>query len=150
MRISFDSPPGGRSRVELVAKWLTNLTIKEKHMTSELTGVIAEHIKASNEFDRATMIATFADNALVNDARREFWGIESITRWLDKEMIGDHVTIEVTEVVEHYGETIVRGRYDGTYDKINLPDELIMTNYFTVRDDKIVQLIVIRNSPAPY
>ena len=54
--------------------------------------------------------------------------------WVAKEMVGDHVTIEVTEVIEHYGHTIVRGRYDGTFDKANLPDELILTTYFTVRD----------------
>ncbi len=40
--------------------------------------------------------------------------------------------------------------YDGTYDKTNLPDEIILTNYFTVRDGKIVRLIVIRNTPASY
>jgi len=51
-------------------------------------------------------------------------------------------------VVDHYGETIVRGRYDGEYDKTNLPEGLILTNYFTVRDGKIVSLIVIRNTPA--
>jgi hypothetical protein len=42
------------------------------------------------------------------------------------------------------------GRYDGGYDKTNLPDELILTSYFTVRDGKIVTLIVIRNTPASY
>jgi hypothetical protein len=63
-------------------------------------------------------------------------------------MVGDKVTLEVTEVVDHHDETIVRGRYDGEYDKTNIPDELILTNYFTVRDGKIVSLIVIRNTPA--
>jgi hypothetical protein len=38
----------------------------------------------------------------------------------------------------------------GTFDKTNLPDELILTNYFTVRDGKIVSLIVIFNTPASY
>jgi hypothetical protein len=52
-------------------------------------------------------------------------------------------------VIEHHGDTIVRGRYDGTFDKTNLPDELILTNYFTVRDGKIVRLIVIFNARPP-
>jgi hypothetical protein len=65
-------------------------------------------------------------------------------------MTGDRVTIDVTEVIEHHGDTIVRGRYDGTFDKTNLPEELILTNYFTVRGDKIVSLIVIRNTPPAY
>ena len=65
-------------------------------------------------------------------------------------MTGDRVTIDVTEVIEHHGDTIVRGRYDGTFDKTNLPEELILTNYFTVRDGKIASLIVIRNTPPAY
>ena len=46
-----------------------------------------------------------------------------------KEFVGDHVTMEVREVVDHYGDIIVRARFDGTYDKTNLPDELVMSNY---------------------
>jgi hypothetical protein len=41
-------------------------------------------------------------------------------------------------------------RYDGTYDKANLPDDFVMTSYFSVRDDKIVSLAVIFNQPSPY
>ena len=117
---------------------------------SGLETVVAEHIAAVNAFDEDAIVATFADDALVNDAHREFWGTEAIRRWVAREMVGDHVTIEVTEVIDHYGDTIVRGRYDGTYDKTNLPDEIILTNYFTVRDGKIVRLIIIRNTPASY
>ena len=115
---------------------------------SGLETVVAGHITAVNAFDEDAIVATFADDALVNDAHREFWGTEAIRRWVAREMVGDHVTIEVTEVIDHYGDTIVRGRYDGTYDKTNLPDEIILTNYFTVRDSKIVRLIVIRNTVA--
>ena len=117
---------------------------------SGLETVVAEHIAAVNAFDEDAIVASFADDALVNDAHREFWGTEAIRRWVAREMVGDNVTIEVTEVIDHYGDTIVRGRYDGTYDKTNLPDELILTNYFTVRDGKIVRLIVIRNTVASY
>jgi hypothetical protein len=49
-----------------------------------------------------------------------------------------------------HGDTIVRGRYDGDYEKTSLPDELILTSYLTVRDGKIVTLIIIRNTPASY
>jgi hypothetical protein len=54
------------------------------------------------------------------------------------------------EVIEHHGSTVVRGRYDGTFDKTNLPEEIILTNYFADRDGKIVSLIVIRTTPASY
>lgn len=36
----------------------------------------------------------------------------------------------------------------GTYDKISLPGELIMTSYFSIRDGKIVSLAVIINRPS--
>ena len=93
-------------------------------VTSALDTVLAKHLAAVNAFDEDAIVATFADDALV----------------------GDHVTIDVTEVIDHYGDTIVRGRYDGDFDKTNLPGDLILTNYFTVRDGKIVSLIVIRNT----
>jgi hypothetical protein len=116
--------------------------------TTELDGIVAQHVEAVNAQDEDAIVASFADDALVNDAHREFWGIDAIRRWVAKEMVGDKVTLDVTGVIEHYGETILRGRYDGEFDKTSLPDELILTNYFTVRDEKIVSLIVIRNTPA--
>jgi len=118
--------------------------------TTSLSPVLVEHLRAVNAFDENAIVATFAEDALVNDARREFRGAAAIRRWVAKEMVGDKVTLEVTEVVDHYGDTIVRARYDGTYDKTNLPDELIMSNYFSLRDDKIISLTVIHNQPSPY
>jgi ketosteroid isomerase-like protein len=116
--------------------------------TAALAPVLAEHIAGVNAFDEDAIVATFTDDALVNDAHREFWGIEAIRHWVARELVGDRVTVAVTEVLDHHGDTIVRGRYDGNYDKTNLPAELILTNYFTIRDGKIVTLIIIRNTPA--
>lgn len=118
--------------------------------TVSLPPVVAGHIDAVNAHDEDAIVATFADGALVNDAHREFWGSEAIRRWVAREMTGDRVTIDITEVIDHHGDTIVRGRYDGTFDKTNLPEELILTNYFTVRGGKIVSMIVIRNTPPAY
>ena len=118
--------------------------------TVSLPPVVAGHIDAVNAHDEDAVVATFAADALVNDAHREFWGTEAIRRWVAREMTGDRVTIDVTEVIEHHGDTIVRGRYDGTFDKTNLPEELILASYFTVRGGKIASLIVIRNTAPAY
>ena len=119
-------------------------------IATELTGVVAEHIAAVNALDTDAIMATFADGAYVNDARREFAGTESIRRWVAKEMTGDKVQIEVREVLDHHGDTIVRGAYTGEFDKTNLPGEIVLSSYFSVRDGKIVSLIVIFNQPADY
>src|SRR5580658_8332529 len=119
-------------------------------MAQKLSGIVAEHIRALNCFDVDAIVATFAKDAYVNDNRREIVGIEAIRRWVEKEMVGDHVSIEVREVQDHYGDVIVRGAYDGEYDKTNLPKELILSNYFKVRGGKIVSLIIIFNQPSPY
>ncbi len=113
-----------------------------------LSDVVAEHIAAVNALDEEAIVVTFAADALVNDARREFWGTDAIRGWVAEDMVGDHISIEVIEVVDHHGLTVVRGRYDGDYDKTNLPGELILTNYFTVSEGKIDSLIVIRNTPV--
>ena len=115
-----------------------------------LPPIVAEYIEAVNALDTDRIVRTFADDAYVNDNRREIWGTEAITKFMSKEFVGDHVTMEVREVVDHYGDVIVRAKFDGTYDKTNLPEELVMTSYFAIRDGKITSLTVIFNQPSPY
>jgi hypothetical protein len=119
-------------------------------MSKAVSGVIAEHIAAINAFDTDAIVATFAKDAYVNDNRREIVGIDAIRRWVAKELIGDRVTIDIREVLEHHGETIVRAAYDGNFDKTNLPKEVVLTNYFRVEAGKIVSLIIVFNQASPY
>ena len=118
--------------------------------TTELSGVVAEYIAAVNASDLDRIIATFAPDAYVNDNRREIWGTDAIRAFMAREFVGDHVTMEVREVLDHYGDIIVRARFDGTYDKTNLPEDLVLTSYLAVRDDQITSLTVIFNQPSPY
>jgi hypothetical protein len=119
-------------------------------VTTELPPIVAEHVAAVNAFDTDRIVATFAPDAYVNDNRREIWGTDAIRKFMSKEFVGDHVTMQVREVIDHHGDIIVRARYDGTYDKTNLPDELVMTSYFAIRGGKITTLTVIFNQPSPY
>jgi hypothetical protein len=119
-------------------------------MTTELPPVVAMHIKAVNAFDTDAIVATFAEDAYVNDNRREIAGIKAIRSWIEKEIVGDKVTLDVREIIDHHGDSIVRAAYDGEFDKTNLPNELILSNYFSVRDGKIVSLAIIFNKPSPY
>jgi hypothetical protein len=119
-------------------------------VTTELPPIVAEHIAAVNAFDTDRIVKTFAADAYVNDLQREIWGDDAIWKFMDKEFVGDHVTMEVREIVDNYGDIIVRAKWDGTYDKTNLPDELIVTSYFSLRDGRIVSLTIMMNQPSPY
>jgi ketosteroid isomerase-like protein len=115
-------------------------------ITTNLPRVIADHVAAHNNHDPDALISTFAPDALLNDARREFAGHDAIRAWADKEIFGDNVTLAVEVAYEHHGDIILRCRVDGDFDKSKLPDPVILTYYFSLRDDKISQLIILLNN----
>jgi hypothetical protein len=50
----------------------------------------------------------------------------------------------VTAASEHYCDVALDAVVDGDYDKTGLPDPLELTYYFTIRDSRIVRLILTR------
>src|SRR5437660_1873642 len=128
---------------------MPNQTLATKVITG-LPPIVAEHIDAVNAVDTDRIVNTFAADAYVNDNHREIWGADAIRKFMDKEIVGYHVTMQVREIIDNCGDIIVRAKWDGTYDKTNLPDELIVTSYFSIRDGKIVSLAIIVNQPSPY
>jgi hypothetical protein len=96
-------------------------------MNITLPAPVQGYIAASNAIDGDALIECFADDAFVNDARREFWGKPAIRAWLDREVIGDKVTMDVTATSAHYGDIAVDAVMDGDYDKTGLPSPLVLT-----------------------
>jgi ketosteroid isomerase-like protein len=109
---------------------------------------VAAYIRATNTFNLDALLVTFAEDALVNDQLRDFWGKAAIKHWAEHEIIGDRVTMYVVKVVKHYDEIIVTAHVDGDYDKRGLPEPLVLAFYFSLREDKIIQLIILHNKPA--
>jgi len=112
---------------------------------AELPAVITNFIKATNDHDGNAFMDCFANDALVNDFARNFIGADAIRKWSDKEMIGDKVTFTVDEVLPHYGDFMITALTDGNYDKSKAPDPTYLDYFFTVKGDKIVTMIVIKN-----
>jgi hypothetical protein len=112
---------------------------------TELPSVITAHIEAVNRFDTGAVMATFTADALVHDNGREFRGADAIRGLFTSDIVGAHVTMDVTETAELPGLVVVRARYDGDFDKTNLPDPLILTNYFVLQGDQISALIIVFN-----
>jgi len=110
-----------------------------------LSPPVAAYIEATNKFDLERLLALFADDALVNDQLRDYWGKPAIRQWAARDIVAQSLTMEVTAVIEHYGNLIVTANVRGKFDMAGLPDPLVYAFYFTPHDDRIVQLIILRN-----
>ena len=110
-----------------------------------LPPLVAAFVEATNSFDLDRLIDIFADDALVNDQLRDYWGKAAIRRWAERDVVGEKLTIAVTKVVKHYDNFVVTADIDGNFDKRGLPDPLVLAFYFTLHDDLIIQLIILRN-----
>jgi hypothetical protein len=110
-----------------------------------LPPLVAAFVEATNSFDLDRLLATFADDALVNDQLCDYWGKAAIRDWAGRDIIGVRLTIAVTKVVSHYGNFIVTADVDGNFDKRGLPEPLVLAFYFTPYHELIVQLIILRN-----
>src|SRR6476646_6967057 len=118
-------------------------------MDTTLPAPVRTYITASNAFDGAAVIAAFTDDAVVNDARREFSGLSAIRAWLDREIIGDNVTMTVTATRRRHGLGIIDAVMDGNADKSGLPDPPVLTSYFALASDRTGRLIISHDEPTP-
>src|SRR5258707_1252410 len=116
-----------------------------KDVTNDLHPTIARPLAACNGHDIEARMASFDPDDLVNDVQREFAGAEAIRVFAAKEIFGDRVTFTPLRAVERHGDITVHALTDGTYDKTGLPDPLILSLYFSLRDERITQLIIIHN-----
>ena len=103
------------------------------------------YVKATNAFDLERLLELFADDALVNDQLRDYWGKPAIREWAERDIVGQSLTMEVTTVVEHYGNCIVTANVRGKFNMTGLPNPLVYAFYFTPHGERIVQLIILRN-----
>jgi len=110
-----------------------------------LPEAVEAFIDATNRFDLEGLSATFASDAIVNDHRCEFRGQEAIRGWLAKEIVGDRVTMRLTEATRRGESATVTAVIDGAYDKTGLPTPFLLSFYFSVERERIVQLVIVHN-----
>jgi hypothetical protein len=110
-----------------------------------LPPAVAAYVRATNSSDLEDLLATFADDAFVNDELRDHWGKQAIREWAAREIIGRRVTMYVLNVIEHYGHVIVTANINGDFDWRGLPDPLVLAFHFSASSGRIVQLIILHN-----
>jgi hypothetical protein len=109
-------------------------------MTIKLPPTAAAYVGSINDHDPAAFDALFAENAVVNDIGREFRGPAAIKAWSDREIFDAQVTLEVIDVADRGGETIITTKVDGNFDRSGLPDPVIINHDITAEGGKIVGL----------
>lgn len=101
-------------------------------------------VEASELNDMEMFLSAWSDDALLCDSHRYFWGKEAIRRWVAIEWTGDQVTIdEIKSVDEQYGQHIVHAVLNGAYEKEGLPEEFLVALLTTIRDDRIVRMVIL-------
>jgi hypothetical protein len=120
---------------------MTNATLPP-NATIDLPPLVAAYVKATNSVDLDRLMARVAEDALVNDQLRDYWGKPAIREWAKRDIIGEKLTMKL---VNHYGNFIVTADVDGAFDKRGLPDPLVLAFYFTAHGGLIVQLNILRN-----
>lgn len=106
---------------------------------------VAQFIQATNAGDLSRLLDVFAVDSIVNDQLQQWRGLVELCEWAECDVIGQQLSLRVTHCIQHYGHCIVAAHADGTFDKRGLPDPLEVLLYFTLAEDKIVQLIILRD-----
>ncbi len=117
----------------------------ERRPVPALPPAIAAYVRATNSHDLEALLATFDEDALVNDQLRDHRGKKAIREWARCEVIAERLTMYVVSAMEHHGHTIVTAQIDGEFDRRGLPDPLVLSFYFSASGDRIVLLIILRN-----
>lgn len=106
----------------------------------QLPQSISAFIEATNARKTDEFLATLTETAIITDEGKEYRGIAAIKEWSDEKYIGAKVVLDVVDLANSNGKTIVTVRVDGNFDKIGLPDPFLMDFHFAIGIDKIAAL----------
>ena len=109
---------------------------------------VAAFVRAVNAMDHAALVALFAQEALVNDQLRDFWGLPAISAWLDSEVVGAGLQLTVRATVRHFDDIVVTAEVAGNFDKTGLPTPLILDFHFSIDAGLICRLIILSKLEA--
>ncbi len=109
-------------------------------MTTQLPATADAYVQSINNHDAVAFMALFNDAAVVDDVGRTFRGSAAIKDWSNREIFDADVTMEVLEVDKQDGQTVVRTKVDGNFDRTGLPNPVILDHHITDEGGKILGL----------
>lgn len=111
----------------------------------DMPPVVECFVDAVNHGNPASLMQCFADDALVNDELVEYVGSERIRVWTERHVIGRRLALHAVSCVASPGRAVVTAHVTGEFDVRGLPDPLVLSLYFSLLGEKIIQLVVLQN-----
>jgi ketosteroid isomerase-like protein len=102
-------------------------------MSTTLSAPIATFVQAMNAHDTDKLLTSLSDDAVIADDGHEYRGSDEVRAWSDQIIRDYQLTLEIGDVVQRDGETIVTTQTSGTFDGSPLP----FCYHFVLAGDKI-------------
>jgi ketosteroid isomerase-like protein len=107
-------------------------------VTIKLPPVIQNYVEVSNRHDVKSILACFADNALVHDEGKDFRGKKMIEDWIVKTIDKYKFHFDPVTVREDGAEIVVAIEVSGTF-----PGSPVTPDYhFVIENDNILSLTI--------
>ena len=84
-------------------------------MSATLSKPLEQYFTAKNHHDLDAMLAPFSEQAVVKDEGREIRGRAAVRQWMEEATRKYRDTVEVIDVAEADGSTVVTGLVSGTF-----------------------------------
>ena len=107
-------------------------------MTIKLPRIINDYVDASNAHDVKSVVACFADNALVHDEGKDFRSKKMIEDWIVKTIEKYKFQLKPVSIKDDNTEVVVAVEVSGTFDG----SPITLDYHFTIEGDKIVSLTI--------
>ena len=107
-------------------------------MAIRLPPIIKKYVDASNAHDVKSIVACFADNALVHDEGKDFRGKKVIEDWITRTIEKYKFQFKPVTFREDNAEVLVAIEVSGTFDG----SPITLDYHFTIEGDKIVSLTI--------
>lgn len=111
---------------------------EESAMTFRVPAPLDTYVEATNNQDAETLVALFAEDAVVRDEGQEYRGLDGVRAWRAKTEQAYTYTVEPKSVAERGGLTVLTAKVEGSFP--GSPVELDFD--FRLRDGRIAGLAI--------
>ena len=99
-------------------------------------------LQATATHDRAAVLASFADDAVLIDMGKEHRG-EEIARWTDSLYLGSNVCVHPLHTEECDGHTVLTVAVDGDYEALGVTEPFQLDWHIQLAGDRIARLRMV-------